>query len=101
MAELFLFDLFGHALLRIRHSLNSHSRMHGARTWEVNWITDQTPVKEESDKAHCGAKSSTGVVIPDSSQRVFAVELSGFLRPPNGAVFCLYLDPPFGVALLE
>jgi hypothetical protein len=24
----------------------------GGKTWEVNWITDQTRVKEESDKAH-------------------------------------------------
>ena len=24
----------------------------GGKTWEVNWITDQTRVKDESDKAH-------------------------------------------------
>jgi hypothetical protein len=24
----------------------------GGKTWEVNWITDQTPVKDEPDKAH-------------------------------------------------
>jgi hypothetical protein len=24
----------------------------GGKTWEVNWITDQTPVKDESDKPH-------------------------------------------------
>jgi hypothetical protein len=24
----------------------------GGKTWEVNWITDQTRVNNESDKAH-------------------------------------------------
>ena len=24
----------------------------GGKTWEVNWITDQTRVKDEADKAH-------------------------------------------------
>ena len=30
----------------------------GGKTWEVNWITDQTRVNDESDKAH-GTPSHT------------------------------------------
>ena len=41
----------------------------GGKTWEVNWITDKTRVKDESDKAHSAAQTDSGGAKATTAER--------------------------------
>ena len=52
MAGLFWFDMFGSDITPNSAHFEQSFSDDGGKTWEVNWITDQTRVKDESDHSH-------------------------------------------------
>jgi hypothetical protein len=46
------YALYKAAMMEFEHSLVAGRIKDRGKTWEVNWITDQTRVKDESVKAH-------------------------------------------------